>query len=164
MSHYDVEGVLQRMREACNAQNESQLARFLGIQSSTIVAWRTAKKPPYWACFELYEKTGYTVEWMVTGEAPRKFPKADENKTFNLPIDEFIESFEGIITTGIHMGTLNLEGGATTEDIERLSRLYFNSMNQSSELFPKKKKELPNKNPEKNELKLEVDNGNNSPH
>lgn len=154
MSYYDVEGVLLRMREACNAQNESQLARFLGIQSSTIVAWRGAKKPPYWACYELYEKTGCTVEWMITGEAPKTFPHEDENKVFNLSIEEFTDSFIQTIANGVHMGTLSIGDQASKEDLQRLATWYYNSVNNTI-LFPTKAKHSKKEEGKSEDIKKE---------
>lgn len=134
MSNSDIESVIKRMREACDAKNESQLARFLGIKSSTIVAWKNGKKPPYWACYELYEKTGYTVEWMISGDAPARFFDESTIKTFNIPPEEFVEIFYQAIQSAVHLRHIKFVQGTSIEDIERIAHLCYNSANDDVQL------------------------------
>ena len=144
MSHYDVEGIFNRMREACDAQNESQLAKFLGVQSSTIVAWKNAKFPPYRACYELYEKTGYTVEWLINGQDPQKFPEKPKLKVFNLPLEQFIDGYFDALKNTSHLGAITIDQNADYALVEHAAMIFYNGMNNDISLARKaNKKTMP---------------------
>ncbi|MCY7296772.1 helix-turn-helix domain-containing protein [Alteromonas sp. a30] len=134
MGHYDVDGIFTRMREACSAQNESQLAKFLGVQSSTIVAWKNAKFPPYRACYELYEKTGVTVEWLINGKDPQKFPEKPKVNVFNLPLDDFIDGYFEALKNTSHLGAISIDQNADYALIEHAATIFYNSMNNDINL------------------------------
>lgn len=137
MSYYDVEGIFTRMKEACNAQNESQLAKFLGVQSSTIVAWKNAKYPPYRACYELFEKTGFTVEWLINGIAPSKFPEKPKVNVFNLPLEDFVDGYYEALKNTSHLGAITIDPNADYALIENAATIFYNSMNHHIRLTKK---------------------------
>lgn len=144
MSHYDVDGIFTRMRTACDAQNESQLAKFLGVQSSTIVAWKNAKYPPYRACYELYEKTGYTVEWLINGKDPERFPEAPKVKVFNLPLEQFIDGYFEALKNTSHLGAISIDPNTDYALIEHAATIFYNSQNEEVRLLRQSaKKPLP---------------------
>lgn len=137
MYHYDVESIFKRMRYASDAENDSQLAKFLNVKSSAIVAWKTAKHPPYRACFEIFQETGFTVEWLITGDQPIQSPVvggAKDEKSINMSLDRFLETFEVAILNGLRMQMFQATEGSTVEDIRRLGTLYYHTVNKDIQL------------------------------
>lgn len=138
MYHYDVESIFERMRYACSASNDSQLAKFLGVKSSAIVAWKTAKHPPYRACYEIFQATGFTVEWLITGEHPVQSPVVggvqQGDKQINMSLERFLDSFQEIILNGLRMQVFSASETVTIEDIRRLGTLYYNTLNSEINL------------------------------
>ncbi|MCY7296770.1 helix-turn-helix domain-containing protein [Alteromonas sp. a30] len=111
-----VEAIIQRMYQVCQVNCEAQLARFLNIQSANICSWKTAKNLPLKACYEVHQKTGCNLEWLIDGHA----------STFdvtNLDTDAFLNAFYRAIQVGAHIEYLGVNRDIGRREINRLGLL-----------------------------------------
>ncbi len=60
--------MIERMQLVCEAKNEAQLARCLGLSTASVASWRNASRVPYRACFLVMEKTKCRFDWLVNGK------------------------------------------------------------------------------------------------
>lgn len=72
MSKYFSEGVLDRLLEAYNAKNLSQLSKSLQIANSTMDGWIKGNTDfPMWFLMKFKEETRHSVHWLLYGEGEK---------------------------------------------------------------------------------------------
>lgn len=144
---FDIKAIFQRMYLACGVENDNQLSKFLGVKPSTIQGWKIAKTPPFKACYEIYQRTGFTVEWLVDGGHPANvgdLSDATSNqsimKAINLPEDSFARAFYEEVMSGIRLDFLSANEHSVAENIKRLGRQLYRELNDEP-IIPGKKDE-----------------------
>lgn len=142
MTQFDVPAIFQRMHIACGVKNDYQLSKFLDVKASTVKGWKDAKHPPYKACYEIFEKTGVTVEWLLTGKASHclvEQPQITTAEKWAELIPDF-ESFSGkylkSIEAGLIANFIRLESRTTQDEIKIMARQLYTDLVQD-ELIPK---------------------------
>lgn len=65
------QAILTRLHEALGTKNNYQLCKELKFSSGAIDGWIRRNSTPYEACFRTFQKTGYSMEWMLTGVEPK---------------------------------------------------------------------------------------------
>jgi len=74
--------MLARLCEACGAQNDSQLADFLGIKRQGVLRARKSEAvPPNWL-ITVSEKTGTSIDWLYYGIGSPLYPYFPENAAY----------------------------------------------------------------------------------
>jgi len=73
----ETEGVLNRLKEACNVKSDTKLATILRIRRQGIGAARKKEKIPHSWIFKISEQTGYSTDWLGYGKGSKKI---DERK------------------------------------------------------------------------------------
>jgi DNA-binding XRE family transcriptional regulator len=75
--------VIDRMKEAVDAKNDSDLAKLIGVAKTTISSWRKRNSVPYRECVDISFRYAQRLDWLLTGRG-----KAYELEGFrNGPID-----------------------------------------------------------------------------
>ena len=75
--------VLDRMKEAVEAKNDSELAKVIGVAKTTISSWRKRDSIPYSECVEISFRYVVRLDWLLTGRG-----QAYERETYlDGPID-----------------------------------------------------------------------------
>lgn len=67
MNNKCVDAVLLRLAEILKAENDSDLARMLGINRQTLASWRKRDSVPYSFCINFAEDKGLSIDWLLTG-------------------------------------------------------------------------------------------------
>lgn len=140
MNKDEVEAIFQRMHKACGVSNDYQLSKYLDVQPSSVKGWKIAKHPPYKACYEIFERTGHTVEWLVSGKHPVDKPglKTVKSKTkprrFNMTLEEFTATFHEAIKDGLRMKWIELGKSTSKREIDELAALYYGKVNDEIEI------------------------------
>lgn len=128
---YDIRQIIQRMKEATGSKNNSKLAEFLGTRPSIFAGWVERDRVPYDQCFQIYEETGVTVEYLITGEHPdigaarAKF--ADVPK-IQVPEDIFVDEYAETYTLGIEMSILAPGTQYDTESLQFLGKKMYRKL------------------------------------
>ncbi len=145
LGEFDVSAIFQRMHVACGVKNDYQLSKFLDVKASTVKGWKDAKHPPYRACYEIYEKTGITVEWLLSGKPCHVVaaePIQEEQPVLDCALPEF-ESFASMylksIESGLISGFIQLEPNTTQDEIIIMARQLYTEL-AKDELIPKGKR------------------------
>lgn len=84
MNNKSVDAVLSRLAGLLNAENDSDLARMLGINRQTLASWRKRDSVPYSFCINFAEERGLSIDWLLTGRGqtivePSSPPSSTEN-------------------------------------------------------------------------------------
>lgn len=66
--NFDIKAIFERMKVATNSQNDNQLCKFLGRSSSTVSGWKNGSVPPWTGLYEVKQKTGVSIDWLLTGQ------------------------------------------------------------------------------------------------
>lgn len=141
---FDIKAIFERMYLACKVENDNQLSKFFNVKPSTIQGWKVAKTPPLKACYEIYQRTGVTVEWLVEGEEPNVSRVAELGvlssfKAINMSEEAFSKAFQEEVLSGIRLDFFSANELTTTANIERLGRHLFRELNNEP-LVPGKPK------------------------
>ncbi|ECG4947687.1 bacteriophage CI repressor [Salmonella enterica subsp. enterica serovar Llandoff] len=67
MNNKNIEAVLDRLMSALSVNNDSELARALGVNRQTLASWKSRKSVPYAICINLAEDKGWSLDWLLTG-------------------------------------------------------------------------------------------------
>ncbi|MCY7296681.1 helix-turn-helix domain-containing protein [Alteromonas sp. a30] len=144
MTEFDVTAIFQRMHKACGVKNDYQLSKFLAVKASTVKGWKDAKHPPYKACYEIYERTGVSVEWLLSGKTVNEPMIASKSNGKNqgadaLPdFEAFASKYLKSIEAGLISGFIRLESQTTQDEIIIMARQLYAELVQD-ELIPKGK-------------------------
>ncbi len=149
MAEFDIRAIFQRMYVASGVENDNQLSKFLKVKPSTIQGWKIAKTPPFKACYEIYHRTGFTVEWLVDGAHPKvsmgevgAANRAFTQKVINLPEDSFANAFHEEVMSGIRLDFLMANEHSVAENIKRLGRQLYRELNDEPIIPQKSDKEI----------------------
>lgn len=121
----DNPAILTRMRRVCKVDKDADLARYLDETTSAVSSWKNATYPPFNACYTVAQKTGVSMEWLLTGNdsvSQIKQPSTANETSRELFIDKFLEA----IRLGIRMGLLSVDSDGTDKELQRLGFLLFN--------------------------------------
>ncbi len=120
--------IVVRLRQACNVKNDADLARYLGTTTSAVSTWKTALNPPFKACFDVYNKSGVSLEWLLTGKAPN----ASNSSTLpqaNMPVitqEMFVEKFLGALSYGFRSELFKPADDYHKIELKRMGKLLYN--------------------------------------
>ncbi|MFB9951976.1 helix-turn-helix domain-containing protein [Rhizobium puerariae] len=64
----DPDAVIDRLRKAMGVDSDTDLSTALGVNKSTVSAWRTRKRIPYAEVVQVAFKTRENIEWLLTGK------------------------------------------------------------------------------------------------
>jgi len=135
MTEFNVEAIFERMREACKVKNDFQLGKYLAVTPSTVKGWKDAKQPPFKACFEIYDRTGVTVEWLLTGKVPGQVleitPSVDPANGFHPLPDEglFVQKYLQSIELGLLSGFIALKPDTTQDEVSIMAQQLYTMLN-----------------------------------
>jgi hypothetical protein len=134
--------ILERLRTILGAKSDRAICLELGIPANSGGNWRMNNTIPYKACLLAAQKTGYTMEWILTGEGPQKHGQ-EVVKT----IDEtkLTEDFIEVVAQGFNLKFMKMTDDTTEETMGYLAKmLYTKTTGQIS---------IPKANPESKKLK-----------
>lgn len=133
MTDFDVDAVFQRMHTACDVKNDYQLSKYLNVKASTVKGWKDAKYPPFKACYEIFERTGVTVEWLLSG---LEQDVSVVGYTGVPNVEQFIEMYQKSIEGGLISNFIKLGPNTTQDEIEIMARQLYAEMIHD-EIIPK---------------------------
>lgn len=144
---FDIMAIFQRMYRACKVENDNQLSKFFNVKPSTIQGWKVAKTPPLKACYEIYQRTGVTVEWLIDGKDPRvgkvsEFHAPSQLRAINMDEDAFAKAFQDEVLSGIRLDFFSANDMTTMANIERLGRHLYRELNNEPLMQKKGSKEM----------------------
>ncbi|UAA40140.1 helix-turn-helix domain-containing protein [Paraneptunicella aestuarii] len=131
--------IIERMMSVCGASIDAELASYLGVSSSQVIAWKNAKNPPFKACFQMYLKTGVTMEWLITGNNPANpGGNAQANAENNTESDKqaFIARYCETFNAGQAMEIVKLGEGASLSEVRRLGIMLYKAIQREPSFKP----------------------------
>lgn len=149
MDPNQVEAIFERMYLTCGVKNDYQLAKYLGVKASSVKGWKIAKNPPFKACYDIFMRTGTTMEWLVTGQTPEQHHKwdhvAEKEGVYDLsvepkhalpnqdhirmPLEEFQTLFREAIIDGVSSQFFDLLPGGNRRAIDALAARCYRKVN-----------------------------------
>ena len=139
-----IKEILDRLSSILGRQGDADLAEGLGVQRTTVSSWKTRGKIPYEECWQVAQKTGASMDWLLSGVGPRHREQnlvasenGDVSQQFGLP--------EGVVGIPL-MDVLVAAGDGAVVDGENVSDLiYFDEswLWQTYRLHPKNLRILP---------------------
>lgn len=129
----DNDAIVSRMKQACQVRKDAELARYLDETTGAVSSWRTATYPPFNACYTVADKTGVSMDWILSGK--------DSISSVSVSMDyhhanreQFITKFMEALNYGIRLGLLQKTEDVIPRELERLGYLLFNeSIGQTEE-------------------------------
>ena len=135
MSEFDIKAIFQRMYIACDVRNDNQLSKFFAVKPSTIQGWKNAKHPPLKACFEIYQRTGYSVEWLISGEHPAfttsmvSSVDLKDQKVVKVGEEEFAKAYARSVMYSIALGYSDENESTLERNFIRLGKILYRELN-----------------------------------
>lgn len=117
----DLNGILERLRHAFDVDNNYQLSNQLQISPSTINGWVNRNQIPFQACYSAYERTGISMEWLITGQGAMRANGIQPD----VSQDKLIEDFAFVLKEGEDLGLLLMAEDTTREVAELLGRMLY---------------------------------------
>lgn len=144
MTEFNVEAIFERMHLACKVKNDFQLSKYLNVKPSTVKGWKDAKHPPFKACFEIYDRTGVTVEWLLTGKVPGQVVEVSVagnadvvDELHSLPEEAlFVQKYLQSIELGLLSGFIELKPDTTQDEVSIMAQQLYAMLNANG-LIPK---------------------------
>lgn len=65
------DAVLGRLSEVLGARNDTQLAKHLGLNRTTLSSRRNRNSIPFEACLEIADREGLSLDWLFHGQGPQ---------------------------------------------------------------------------------------------
>jgi len=78
----ETDQVLERLYKLLNVKNDSQLAKELGIATSTLSNWRTRDTVPYKSCVDVAQQKGISLDWLLMGKEDAKPTLIEASRLF----------------------------------------------------------------------------------
>ncbi|EAS1877712.1 bacteriophage CI repressor [Salmonella enterica] len=94
MNKKSVNAVLARLMEVFKVNNDTELAKALGVNRQTLASWRRRESVPYSLCIIIAEQYGVSLDWLLSGREGVKGlsrPSCDCNSCLQSIIDEIGE-------------------------------------------------------------------------
>jgi phage repressor protein C with HTH and peptisase S24 domain len=66
-----VREILDRISSIVGRQGDANLAEELGVQRTTVSSWKSRGKIPYEECWQVAQKSGVSMDWLLSGTGPR---------------------------------------------------------------------------------------------
>lgn len=135
MNKDEVEAIFQRMYSACGVNNDYQLSQYFDVTASSVKGWKIAKNPPYKACYEIYERTGHTVEWLISGKHPAQVKVTDAStnnkdiKPINVPMEHFVDAYFRSVCLAVNLGYIHCEKANDMEELKRFGKQFYRELN-----------------------------------
>lgn len=152
MDPNQVDAIFERMYATCGVVNDYQLAKYLGVKASSVKGWKIAKHPPFKACYEIFTRTGVTIEWLITGQTPSlpvneidtinhvaereavyRLTGSDDDPDkpclINMPLEQFQSLFRDAIVDGISSQFFDLLPGTDRRAIDALAARFYRKVN-----------------------------------
>lgn len=117
----DLNNILERLRVAFQVDNNYQLSNQLKISPSTINGWVNRDQIPFQACYTAYERTGVSMEWLLTGKGMMR----KDGEQADVSQDKLIEDFAFVLKEGEDLGLLLMAADTTKEVAELLGRMLY---------------------------------------
>ncbi|EAM5969717.1 helix-turn-helix domain-containing protein [Salmonella enterica] len=67
MNKKSVNAVLARLMEVFKVNNDTELAKALGVNRQTLASWRRRESVPYSLCIIIAEQYGVSLDWLLSG-------------------------------------------------------------------------------------------------
>lgn len=64
--------VLDRISSILGCQGDANIAEELGVQRTTVSSWKSRDKIPYEECWQVAQRTGISMDWLLSGIGPRE--------------------------------------------------------------------------------------------
>ena len=77
MENSEVFEIIERLKLAFGAKNDTELRGFLNIGNATISGWKKRESVPYKEICQANLETGTSIQWLLTGEGEPKEGAAD---------------------------------------------------------------------------------------
>lgn len=149
MDPNQVEAIFARMYLTCGVKNDYQLAKYLGVRASSVKGWKIAKNPPFKACYDIFLRTGVTMEWLITGQMPEQQHTinqvaekegvyalntetkhgATHQNQIRMPLEAFQELFREAIIDGVSSQFFDLLPNANRRAIDALAARCYRKVN-----------------------------------
>ncbi|EEI5905242.1 bacteriophage CI repressor [Salmonella enterica] len=110
MNKKSLSEVLNRLMIVFKANNDSELARSLGVNRQTLASWRKRESIPYSLCINIAEQHDVSLDWLLSGigEESREIPVSSHDCTSCHQIMgevspkalKWLEMFEGLDEEG----------------------------------------------------------------
>jgi hypothetical protein len=114
--------ILGRLMAVTGQKNLSSMCAFIGFRTNAYGDWKKRETIPYKACLAAAKKTGYTMEWILTGEGPQKhgevtIESVDEAKL----TEDFIE----VVAQGFNLKFMKMTDDTTEETMGYLAKMLY---------------------------------------
>ncbi|EDS5585806.1 bacteriophage CI repressor [Salmonella enterica subsp. enterica serovar Saintpaul] len=67
MNKNSVNAVLERLMEVFKVNNDTELAKALGVNRQTLASWRRRESVPYSLCIKIAEQYSVSLDWLLSG-------------------------------------------------------------------------------------------------
>jgi hypothetical protein len=115
--------ILERLREATGQKNNSAMAKYLGFRASAAGDWKKTKGIPYPACLAAAKKTGYTMEWFISGNEPKKH---GDPVPFNIDEQQTIKTFTTLLVDCVEFKVVDRGQNWNEETINMMGQKFYN--------------------------------------
>jgi len=127
MNDLDLLEILERLRIATKQKSDSAVAKFLGLSHTAPGTWKSRNTIPYDACFKCWKQTGFSMEWLLTGEGKPKEESPEIDK------EEFIENYWKTIDAAVLARFIKIIDNDYKEGIERLALSFYEMTTSKSQ-------------------------------
>lgn len=120
MKTFSTSEILDRLRNALNQSNDTELANFLGVKKATLSNWRSRNSLDWPLLFSFCEQID--LNWIIFGDSKTN-PSADQDcfaNNTNSPIVELLDN--KLKEKDKEIGSLNKEIGKLEARIEQLEK------------------------------------------
>ena len=119
----NLDDILIRLKTATEQKSNRAMCLFLGLRDNASGGWIKNGSIPWEACYLAAQKTGFTMEWLLSGEGPQKHGETPPAK---VDADRLIEDFKETLVTGVQMGFLKTTDDTTDEALDLLGKALYN--------------------------------------
>lgn len=120
----DNKAIIARLREACGVRRDADLADYLGVTSSTLASWKKNVGPPFDACYEVSNRTGVCIKWLLNGDEPSSVQISSKDIE-NINQTAFVNNYVEGIQYGISTRLITLAEDAEEIELRRMGAKLF---------------------------------------
>lgn len=114
--------ILGRLMAVTGQKNLSSMCTFIGFRPNAYGDWKKRDTIPFKACLAAAQKTGYTMEWILTGEGAQKH---GDPVPFSVDEKKLVKDFKDVIVSGIEDEVLNTGKRWNAETLELLTMRFY---------------------------------------
>jgi hypothetical protein len=115
----ELDAILERLRAITGQKNNRAMCVYIGIRDNAYGDWKKRNSIPWEACYLAAKKTGYTMEWILSGEGVQKHTEAPKAE---IDEDKLIKDFAQVVVDGVQLRFLRTTDDTTEETLEILGR------------------------------------------